>query len=194
MAFPNLEPGKTVVLFFSHQLKNSCINGLEGTDADRHAFRPIGFQRNQELSILQIRNNVPEKIAGVQWVAFGPNAFNGIAPYYTNILDTPSTYHDTKEHFDIQDMYWLTHAITTIADEHPFRYSASIEEMKQSTLAAGRHVLLETDQEVQDLDGEKLQKKLQEANDKTAKSTYDAAMKCFGDCVETGSLQIRLNY
>lgn len=26
--------------------------------------------------------------------------------------------------------------------------------MKQSTLAAGRHVLLETDQEVQDLDGE----------------------------------------
>ena len=168
--------------------------GLEGTDADRHAFRPIGFQRNQELSILQIRNNVPEKIAGVQWVAFGPNAFNGIAPYYTNILDTPSTYRDTKEHFDIQDMYWLTHAITTIADEHPFRYSASIEEMKQSTLAAGRHVLLETDQEVQDLDGEKLQKKLQEANDKTAKSTYDAAMKCFGDCVETGSLQIRLNY
>lgn len=88
MAFPNLEPGKTVVLFFSHQLKNSCINGLEGTDVDRHAFRPIGFQRNQELSILQIRNNVPEKIAGVQWVAFGPNAFNGIAPYYTNILDT----------------------------------------------------------------------------------------------------------
>lgn len=66
--------------------------------------------------------------------------------------------------------------------------------MKQSTLAAGRHVLLETDQKVQDLDGEKLQKKLQEANDKTAKSTYDAAMKCFGDCIETGSLQIRLNY
>ena len=47
---------------------------------------------------------------------------------------------------------------------------------------------------LQDLDGEKLQKKLQEANDKTAKSIYDAAMKCFGDCIETGSLQIRLNY
>ena len=26
-----------------------------------------------------------------------PNTFNGIAPYYTNILDTPSTYRDTKE-------------------------------------------------------------------------------------------------
>ena len=87
--------------------------GLEGTDADRHAFRPIGFQRNQELSILQIRNDVPAKIAGVQWIAFGPNAFNGIAPYYTNVLDTPETYRDTKEYFNIQNMYWLTHAITT---------------------------------------------------------------------------------
>ena len=81
-----------------------------------------------------------------------------------------------------------------IADEHPFRYSASIEAMKQSTLAAGRHVLLETDQEVQELAGEELQRKLQQANDKTAKAAYDTAMKCFGECVETGSLKIRLNY
>lgn len=91
-------------------------------------------------------------------------------------------------------MYWLTHAITTIADEHPFRYNASIEEMKRNTLAEGRHVLFETDQEVQDLDGEQLQKKLQDANDKTAKAAYDEAMKCFGECVETGSLKIKLNY
>ena len=39
-----------------------------------------------------------------------------------------------------------------------------------------------------------LQRKLQQANDKTAKAAYDTAMKCFGECVETGSLKIRLNY
>ncbi|MGO1702799.1 MAG: C69 family dipeptidase, partial [Lactobacillus helveticus] len=82
-------------------------------------------------------------------------------------LDTPSVYRDTKEHFDIKNMYWLTQAIATIVDEHPFRYSASVEE---------------------------LQMKLQKANDQTAKAAYDAAMKCFGDCVETGALQIKLNY
>ncbi|NRO91432.1 Dipeptidase [Lactobacillus helveticus] len=42
--------------------------------------------------------------------------------------------------------------------------------------------------------GEELQMKLQKANDQTAKAAYDAAMKCFGDCVETGALQIKLNY
>lgn len=66
--------------------------GKEGTEQDHQAFRPIGFQRNQELSILQIRNDVPKDIAGVQWLALGPNAFNGIAPYYVNILDTPAVY------------------------------------------------------------------------------------------------------
>ena len=168
--------------------------GLQGTDADRHAFRPIGFQRNQELSILQIRNDVPKEIAGVQWLAFGPNTFNGIAPYYTNVLDTPSVYRDTKEHFDIKNMYWLTQAIATIVDEHPFRYSASVEELEQQTLAAGRHILLETDAEAEKLTGEELQKKLHNTNEQTAKAAYDAAMKCFGDCVETGALQIKLNY
>lgn len=66
--------------------------------------------------------------------------------------------------------------------------------MKQQTLAAGRHILLETDSEVEKLTGEELQMKLQKANDQTAKAAYDAAMKCFGDCVETGALQIKLNY
>lgn len=66
--------------------------GKEETEQDHQAFRPIGFQRNQELSILQIRNDVPKDIAGVQWLALGPNAFNGIAPYYVNILDTPAVY------------------------------------------------------------------------------------------------------
>lgn len=77
------------------------------------------------------------------------------------MLDTPSVYRDTKEHFDIKNMYWLTQAIATIVDEHPFRYSASVEELKQQTLAAGRHILLETDSEVEKLTGEELQMKLQ---------------------------------
>jgi hypothetical protein len=32
-------------------------------------------------------------------------------------------------------MYWLTHAIATVADEYPFRYQADLEAMQQSILA-----------------------------------------------------------
>lgn len=165
-----------------------------GSPAERHAFRPIGFQRNQEVHILQIRNNVPAPIAGIQWLAFGPNAFNGIAPFYTNILDTPSQYRDTKEKFNISNMYWLTQAIATVVDEHPFRYQAQLESMKQKTIATGRNQLLKTDTAVKNLQGAKLQAALQKANTETANSAYELAMKCFGDCIESGALKIRLNY
>lgn len=165
-----------------------------GTDAQRHAFRPIGFQRNQELHILQIRNDVPADRAAICWLAFGPNAFNGIAPFYTNVLDTPSTYRDTTEDFDITKMYWLVHTITTIADDHPKRYNNIIEDMKQNVIAAGRHVMLSTDEKAAGLTGESLQKALAAANELTAQQAYRLGMKCLGEMVKTGSLQIRLNY
>lgn len=166
----------------------------QGTTAQRHAFRPIGFQRNQELHILQLRNDVDEKIAAVCWLAYGPNTFNGIAPFYTNVLDTPAQYRDTAAKFNIANMYWLTHAIATIADEHPKRYNATIEAMKQNTIATGRHNLIMTDKEAVTLSGKSLQERLQVANEKTATDAYNYAMKCFGDMVETGALLIRLNY
>ena len=165
-----------------------------GTPAQQHAFRPIGLQRNSEVHILQIRSDVPAKLAGICWLAFGPNAYNALAPFYTNVEDTPAAYRDTKEHYDINNMYWMTHTLATIGDEHPKRYEAAIEEMKQNTIAAGRHVLLTTDAAAAKLDGDQLQAKLGAANDQTAQQAYSLAMKCLGSMVETGSLQIRLNF
>lgn len=165
-----------------------------GSEAKRHAFRPIGLQRNSEIHILQMRNNVPETIAGICWLAFGPNAFNAVVPFYTNVEDTPALYRDTKEHFNINNMYWVTHLLATIIDDHPNRYQASLEDMQQKTVAAGRHVVLTTDPNVGQLKGEQLHKKLQEANENSAQQAYKLAMKCLGELVETGSLQIRLNF
>lgn len=165
-----------------------------GSQADRHAFRPIGLQRNSEIHLLQVRNDVPAAIAGICWLAFGPNAFNAVVPFYTNVQDTPVQYRDTKEHFDINNMYWVTHLLATIIDEHPNRYQASLEDMQQKTVAAGRHVLLTTDAAVGQLTGEELMTKLEDANKVSAQQAYSLAIKCLGELVETGSLQIRLNF
>lgn len=170
------------------------IYNPDSTDAQRHQFRPIGIQRNQELHVLQIRNDVPEKIAGICWIAYGPNPYNAIAPFYANVNDTPATYRDTAETFDITKMYWLTHTIATIGDDHHRRYNMTIEEMQRSTVASGRHILLETDPVATKLDGEELQKKLGEANQQIADAAYGAAMKCLGDMVKNGTLQIQLNH
>lgn len=170
------------------------IYNEDSTDAERHQFRPIGIQRNQELHVLQIRNDVPEKIAGICWIAFGPNPYNAIAPFYANVSDTPATYRDTAEKFDITKMYWITHTIATIGDDHHRRYNMTLEEMQRTTIANGRHVLLETDPAAEKLDGDALQKKLEDANKQIADAAYQAAMKCLGDMVKNGTLQIQLNH
>lgn len=91
-------------------------------------------------------------------------------------------------------MYWISHVIATIGDDHHRRYNMTIEEMQRSTVAQGRHILLETDPVAESLDGNELQAKLEEANNKIADAAYQAAMKCLGDMVKNGTLQIQLNH
>ncbi|MDF9445826.1 C69 family dipeptidase, partial [Limosilactobacillus mucosae] len=38
---------------------------------ERQKYRPIALNRNLEIQMLQIRNHVPDSIAGVHWLAFG---------------------------------------------------------------------------------------------------------------------------
>ncbi|MCP6768923.1 C69 family dipeptidase, partial [Klebsiella pneumoniae] len=65
-----------------------------GSEADKTLFRPIGINRNHDVHILQIRNNVPAAVAGIHWLAFGANTFNTVVPFYANVNDTPASYKD----------------------------------------------------------------------------------------------------
>lgn len=87
-----------------------------GSDADKKRFRPIGINRNQELHILQIRPDLPDALKGVHWLAFGPNTFNAVVPFYANASDTPAAYRDTTTEFDPTNMYWLTYLMATFGD------------------------------------------------------------------------------
>ncbi|KRL65860.1 dipeptidase A [Companilactobacillus versmoldensis DSM 14857 = KCTC 3814] len=76
------------------------VYGHMGSEDEKKMFRPIGINRNHSLHVLQIRNGVPDEIAGIHWVAFGVNTFDTIVPFYANIEDTPATYRDTPAKFD----------------------------------------------------------------------------------------------
>lgn len=167
----------------------------QDTEVNKHKFRPIGIQRNQELHILQIRNHVDPSYAGLCWLAFGPNPYNGIAPFYTNITDTPSHYRDNSKKFDINSMYWLTHNMATIGDDHYRRYYAQLEFLDRDTLAAGRQVINATDAKLQSMTDEAAKEDLMtKANDETSNRAYNRAMKCLGDMIQRGSLQMKLSY
>ncbi|KRK70513.1 dipeptidase A [Lacticaseibacillus nasuensis JCM 17158] len=116
-----------------------------GTEEEKKRFRPIGINRNQELHILQIRNDVPAAIAGIHWLAFGPNTFNAVVPFYANVTDTPAPYRDTTSTYDPRNMYWLFSTLAVFGDTDFTLYQDFEDLFEQNTVAACRHLQIEAD-------------------------------------------------
>lgn len=116
-----------------------------GSLADRKKFRPIALNRNQEVHVLQIRPNVPKAIAGIHWLAFGPNTFNALVPFYTTIIDTPKRYRDTTTTFDLQNMYWLNRSIGILGDAYPLMGLDAMTAFRQTIQAKCGQIQLQTD-------------------------------------------------
>lgn len=110
-------------------------------------FRSIALNRNLELHVLQLRNNVPEPLVGVHWLAFGPNTFNALVPFYANVNDTPAAYRDTSKQYTPREMYWLVHTLAAVGDQHYRQVQPLVEQCADDVLAATRAVQRQVDRE-----------------------------------------------
>ncbi len=111
-------------------------------------FRSIALNRNLELHVLQLRNNVPNPLVGIHWLAFGPNTFNALVPFYANVQDTPAAYRDTSSQFTPNNMYWLVHTLAAIGDQNYRQAQPLVEQCGEDVLAATRQVQRQVDQEM----------------------------------------------
>ncbi|MGQ5709730.1 C69 family dipeptidase [Lactobacillus sp. PSON] len=167
--------------------------GDQGTEAQKKTFRPIGINRNFETHVLQIRNDVPAGLAGVQWLAFGPNTFNSFVPFYTNILDTPESF-QTGPKFDLNKIFWLNKLAAQLGDTN-FRVYGELEaDFEQKTLAQCHKIQHETDKKAKDLTGKDLEEILTEANQKMADVTYNNTVELLGQIVDEGHGLMKLKY
>lgn len=163
------------------------------TEAEKKLFRPIGINRNFETHILQIRNDVEEGIAGVQWLAFGPNTFNCFVPFYTNVTTTPASF-QTSPDFDLTKIFWLNKLNAQLGDTNYKVYSALEQVFEEKTMAKLRQIENETDRAVKGLTGRDLQEKLEEANQKMADLTYKQTAALTGEMVKDGHSLMKLKY
>ncbi|MCI1230996.1 MAG: C69 family dipeptidase [Lactobacillus delbrueckii] len=163
------------------------------TEAEKKLFRPIGINRNFETHILQIRNDVEEGIAGVQWLAFGPNTFNCFVPFYTNVTTTPASF-QTSPDFDLTKIFWLNKLNAQLGDTNYKVYSALEQAFEEKTMAKLRQIENETDRAVKGLTGRDLQEKLEEANQKMADLTYKQTAALTGEMVKDGHSLMKLKY
>lgn len=169
------------------------VYSTTNTEAEKKLFRPIGINRNFETHILQIRNDVEEGIAGVQWLAFGPNTFNCFVPFYTNVTTTPASF-QTGSDFDLTKIYWLNKLNAQLGDTNYKVYSALEQAFEEKTMAKLRQIENETDRAVKGLTGRDLQEKLEEANQKMADLTYKQTVALTGEMVKDGHTLMKLKY
>lgn len=169
----------------------------QGTDFDPYKrekapFRSIALNRNLELHILQIRNNVDPAISGIHWLAFGPNIVNAVVPFYANIDNTPERYRDTQTKFSIQDVYWLNHVIMAIADQYYQSVEPMIDDFEEKVMTQTLALQHKADHEFNshnDVSGF-----LTKVNDEMAKIAYQESINLLGKLVEYGFKHARLQY
>lgn len=162
---------------------------------ERQKYRPIALNRNLEIHMLQIRNHVPDSIAGVHWLAFGPNTFNAVVPFYANIDDTPAPYKNTTGDFDLQNMYWLTHTIAVLGDQNYQRYEMMEEAFEQTVVAVCRQLQEQMDAKAADIEDQSLlSAELTKTNEKMAQISLNESTKLLGKMVKEAFKNEKLQY
>lgn len=163
-----------------------------GTEAEKKQFRPIGINRNQELHILQLRNNVPEEISAIHWLAFAPNTFNAVVPFYANINDTPAVYRDITKDFDVSKMYWLSATLGVFGDTNFGLFEDFENIFEQKTVGACRNLQMKADADYKN--HKDLSAYLEEVNAKMAQVSFDNANKLLGQMVALAAPQMKLQF
>ncbi|MCI1975285.1 MAG: C69 family dipeptidase [Limosilactobacillus sp.] len=179
------------------EIKEVMSSHYQDTDYDPYLskgapYRSIALNRNLELHILQIRNNVDPRVSGVQWLAFGPNTVNAVVPFYANVKDTPKPYRDTAITFDINNIYWLNHVIMAIADQHYQKIEPLLEDFSEQVMTKTLICQHQTDNAFTKKDD--VAEFLTKANEQMATISYQESMKLLGKLVEYGFKNARLQY
>lgn len=167
--------------------------GDQGTPEQKKTFRPVGINRNFETHILQIRSDVPASIAGVQWLAFGPNTFNSMVPFYTNITNTPASFQTTPK-FNLNKIFWLNKLTAQLGDTNYRTYGELEDAFEQKSLAQCHKIQHDTDQKVAALSGSDLHHALEAANQKLADTVYNNTVELLGQMVKEGHGLMTLKY
>ena len=127
------------------------------------AYRSIGINRNDVMTLIQMR----QEGEPIQWLAFASNAFNVLAPFYTDIDTTPGYLSGTTGKVSTQNFYWMSRMIAAMADASYSKSVFHIERYQESIAAKSHELLNRYDTLLEQETDEETRKKIQEeANEK----------------------------
>ena len=136
-------------------------------------YRPIGVANTCVMAVLQIRNNVPSEIAGIEWICFGCNVFNTITPVYVNAKTMPKYFANTTLTVDTANNFsWASKVLGALADHSYAKSILFIERYQNTVMNEARRILNEYDKKmIESKDFSLTEKANQEIADMTQKQT-----------------------
>lgn len=165
--------------------------------ADRTKFRPIALARCAEGHILEIRNNVPDHLAGITWFNFAPTAFNPFVPFYANANDTATSYHKTSLHFNPNQAYWAAREIAAlIGPNYHEMKSMLIDTTGFLPLAdqLSQEFIAKTDEAAKDLVDLAAREYLTQANEQNAQAYMTLVHQTIGKFIDKNMELSKLHY
>ncbi|RYL86845.1 C69 family dipeptidase [Sporolactobacillus sp. THM19-2] len=165
-----------------------------GTEEQKHTFRPIGIDRNQEFHILQIRSDVPAEYAAIHWLTFGVNLYSAQVPFFANVNDTPENYKHTTGKVDLNSAYWLNKTIAVLAEPQYHRVINQVNEFKDEAQSYVCGRVKAIDREASGLSGSKLTDFLTKQNEITAAGVTKRTYALFDTLVKEASNHMLLTF
>lgn len=161
------------------------------------ALRSVGVNRNNFLSLTQIRPYRHEAIRILEWVAFGSNVFNAFVPLYANVDKAPEYFSNCTGRVTTENFYWVNRIIAAMADASYGKCKAHIERYQLTVQSEGWRIVKETDQKFESLKRKtnaaaiKLQ---EEANEKIAAMVRENTDALLEKVLRERSLEMKNHY
>ena len=161
-----------------------------GDPSMRGAFRSIGVNRTDFMSLLQIRPDAP----AIQWVAFGSNVFNVMVPMYVNINEVPKFLGTCDADVSTDSFYWNSRLIGALANAS-YKTSLNLIERYQLKVHGKCHEIINRyDEELKNAKAGAAVKISEKANSETAKMVQEETRKVLNQVLKEASNVMKNSY
>ena len=168
--------------------------GTLGTKEQGKLYRPIGINRNNETSLIQIRPSVTASHRAVQWVAMGDMTYATFIPMFANVSQVPA-YLDVAPRVTTETFYWEMRVLAALADAQFGSNWNTVAAYQEDTLGQGHAQIKAADAAVDamgdDADEKDVQAALERANQATCDLIQKATDDVLGKVLFTTSVNMR---
>ena len=141
------------------------------------AYRSIGVNRTDFLSVIQMRADKKDDCRAIEWVAFCSNAFNTLLPFYADVETTPEYLSNTDKTVSTDNFYWTSRLIAAMADASYKNSLFHIERYQGHVMAKSHELIAKYDNRLENVTDPKERMEIKkEANDAVAQMAKEESL------------------